>query len=138
MKFTPREIKGNVNISPTSPVKDFFELVIKILGFILGIYILLGFAVDYIAPRISTNTERKLGKIFAAKFERKERAHVELQLQQILDELIKKSQGLPLFTYKVYVEESKDVNALALPGGNLVVLSALLKEVDSKMSWRWF
>lgn len=132
MKFTPREIKNNVNISPTSPVKDFFELVIKILGFILVIYVLLGFAVDYIAPRISTNTELKLGKLFSARFERKERTHVELQLQQILDELIKKSQGLPPFTYKVYVEEAKDVNALALPGGNIVVLSALLKEVDSE------
>ena len=132
MKFTPREIKSNVNISPTSPVKDFFELVIKILGFILVVYVLLGFAVDYIAPRISTNTERKLGKLFSAKFERKERTHIELQLQQILDELIEKSQGLPPFSYKVYVEEAKDVNAFALPGGNIVVFSALLKEVDSK------
>ena len=132
MKFTPRGLKSNLNISPTSAVKDFFELVIKILGFILVIYVLLGFAVDYITPRISTNTERKLGKLFSAKFERKERTHAELQLQQILDELIEKSQGLPPFTYKVYVEEAKDVNALALPGGNIVVLSALLKEVDSK------
>jgi predicted Zn-dependent protease len=132
MKFTPREIKSNVNISPTSPVKDFFELVIKILGFILAIYVLLGFTVDHIAPRISTNTELKLGKLFSARFGKKERTPAELQLQQILDELVKKSQGLPPFNYKVYVEESKDINALALPGGNIVVLSALFKEVDSK------
>src|SRR3989338_11424152 len=118
MKFTPREIKSNVNISSVSPVKDFLELVIKIFGFVLVIYILLGFAVDYIAPRISTNTELRLGKLFSARFERKERTPVELQLQQIFDGLVKKSQGLPPFTYKVYVEESKDVNALALPGGN--------------------
>lgn len=132
MKFTPREIKSNVNISPTSPIKDFLELVIKILGFILVVYILLGFAVDYIAPRVSINTELRLGKLFSARYERKERTNVELQLQQILDELINKSQGLPPFTYKVYVEESKDVNAFALPGGNIVVLSVLLKEVESK------
>jgi predicted Zn-dependent protease len=132
MKFIPREIKTNVNISPTSPVKDFFELVIKILGFILVIYVGLGFAVDYIAPRISTNTELRLGKLFSARFEKKERTPAELQLQQILDELVKKSQGLPPFNYKVYLEESKDVEALALPGGNIVVLSALLKEVDSR------
>jgi predicted Zn-dependent protease len=132
MKFTPREIKSNVNISSTSPIKDFFELVIKILGLILAVYILLGFAVDYLAPHISINTEQRLGKLFSVRFERKERTPDELQLQQILDELIKKSQGLPPFTYKVYLEESKDVNALALPGGNIVVFSALLKEVESK------
>lgn len=132
MKFTPKEIKSNVNISPTSPIKDFFELVIKIVGVILAIYVLLGFAVDYIAPRISINTELRLGKLFSTRFEKKERKSVELQLQQILDELVKNSQGLPPFNYKVYVEESKDVNALALPGGNIIVLSPLLKEVESK------
>lgn len=132
MKFTPKEIKTNVNISPTSPVKDFFELVIKILGLILAMYILLGFAVDYIVPRISTDTELKLGKLFSSKLEKKKRTHVELQLQQILDKLIKRCKGLPPFTYKVYVTESKDANALALPGGNIVVLSALLKETESE------
>ncbi len=127
MKFTPREINNNVNISAVSPLKDFFELVTKILGLILAIYILLGFAVDYIAPHVSINAELKLSKLFSRGFEKKEPTPVQLELQQILDELIKNSQGLPPFTYRVYIEESKDINALALPGGNILVLSALLK-----------
>ena len=132
MKFTPSEIKGNINISPVSPVKDFFELVIKILGLLLVAYILLGFAVDYIAPRVSIHTERKLGKLLSAEFEKEARTPVESRLQQIVDELVKKSQSLPPFTYKVYVEESKKINAFALPGGSIVVFSALLKKADSK------
>jgi Zn-dependent protease with chaperone function len=96
------------------------------------IYLLLGFAVDYIAPHISINTELKLSKLFSGKFEKEERTPIELQLQQILDELVNKSRGLPPFTYKVYVEESRDINALALPGGNIIVFSALLKEVKSE------
>lgn len=132
MKFTPRAIKNNVNISPVPPAKHFFRLTIKILGLILAIYILLGFAVDYIAPHISTDTELKLSRLFIGKLEKAERTQIESQLQRILDELVKKSQGLPSFSYKVYVEDSKNVNAVALPGGNIVVFSSLLKEVKSE------
>lgn len=132
MKFTPREIKNNVNISPAPPVRDFCELAIKILGCILVIYILLGFAVDYVAPRVSTTTELRLGSFIAARLEKEEQAEGGAQLQRILDELVKHSRGLPPFPYKVYVKKSADVNAMALPGGNIVVLSALLKEVESE------
>lgn len=132
MRFTPRAIKNNVNVSATSPTKDFFGLVIRILGAILVIYILLGFAVDYIAPRISINTELKLSKLFSGQFKNTQLSPIELQLQKILDELVKQSRGLPPFNYKVHLEESKDINAIALPGGNILVFSALLKEIKSE------
>ena len=132
MKFTPRQIKGNVNISPVSPVKDFFELVLRILGLILAAYILLGLTVDYIAPRVSIKTERKLGRLFSAGLKKGEPSGLEARLQRILDELLEKSRELPPFTYKVYVEESKKINAFAFPGGNIVVFSALLKKADSE------
>ncbi len=132
MKFIPKEINNNVNISPTSPVKDFFELVIKILGLILAVYVLLGFVVDYIAPRISIKTEVDLGRLFSSRLERKKQVYTELQVQQILDELLKNSQNLPPFNYRVYVEESRDINALALPGGSIVVFSELLKQARSR------
>ena len=132
MKFTPREIKGNVNVSPVSPVKDFFELVIKILGLLLAAYILLGLAVDYIAPRVSISTEQKIGRLFSAGFEKRERSPIEARLQLILDELVKNSRELPPFNYKIYVEESKNINAFALPGGGIMVYSALLKKADSE------
>jgi len=132
MKFTPRAIKDNVNVSSSPPLKDFFKLTLKILGLILAVYILLGFAVDFIAPRISVNTELKLSKVFVRDLKKAERTQTELQLQRILEELVKKSQGLPAFSYKVFVEDSKNVNAIALPGGNIVVFSSLLKEVKSE------
>lgn len=132
MKFTPRELKGNVNISPVAPVKDFLELVIKIVGLLLAAYVLLGFAVDFIAPRVSANTELRLGRLFSASLEKGEPAECEAQLQRVLERLVKQSEGLPAFPYKVHVIESKNVNAIALPGGNIVVFSALLKGVGSE------
>jgi len=131
MKYTPKEIKGNVNVSSVSPVKDFFELLAKILGSLLLIYIILGFAVDYIAPRISVETEMKLGGLFSRKFEEKKKSNQEEYIQGILEKLVQHADSLPGFDYKVYIEESKDVNALALPAGNIVVFSALLEQIDS-------
>lgn len=131
-KYTPKEIKDNVNIRATSPVKEFFELVIKILGVLLAVYILLGLLVDYIAPRISIDMERKLGRLFSAEFKGRPYSNREEKLQLVLDDLTKHAESLPKFNYKVYVKDSQDLNALALPGGNIVVFSALLKEVGSQ------
>lgn len=131
MKYTPKEIEGNVNISKASPVKDFFELVAKILGVLLVVYILLALLVDIIAPRISIGTEKKLSRLFTSSLEKKARTKEDRRLQEILDSLVEHADTLPEFNYKIYVEESKDVNALALPGGNIVVFSALLKEAGS-------
>ena len=60
MKYTPRRLKTNVNVTPTSPLKDLVVLVGGLLAIGVGIYVLLGFAVDLIAPRISIDLEKKL------------------------------------------------------------------------------
>ena len=132
MKYTPKKINGNVNISTASPIKDFFKLAAKILGIILIIYIALGLAVDYMAPRISTDLEIKLGRIFSGEFERKARSKADEQIQAILDNLVKNASLPSGFIYTVRVKESKEINAIALPGGNIVIYSALLKEIKSK------
>ncbi|MDD5260025.1 MAG: M48 family metallopeptidase, partial [bacterium] len=40
--------------------------------------------------------------------------------------------ALPGFEYKVYVQENPQANAIALPAGNIVVFSGLIKEVKSE------
>ena len=60
MKYTPREQKTNVNVTPTSPLREFFVLTAGLLAIIVGVYFLLGFAVDLLVPRISPELERKL------------------------------------------------------------------------------
>lgn len=130
MKFTPKELKTNVNISSVSPIRDFFELLLKLLGLLLLLYILLGIAVGYIAPRVPIDMELKIGKLFSRQLEPKSKA--EEQIQPILDELVKNA-SLPKFNYSVrIVEDSKYINAGALPGGNIVISCALLKEIKSK------
>jgi hypothetical protein len=68
MKFVPKQIKDNVNISKVPAWKEFLKLSFEILGALLLIYILLGFALDYLAPRISPETELRISRIFASEF----------------------------------------------------------------------
>lgn len=60
MKFTPKEIKENVNISKISPIREFFVLSSGILGFLLVIYLVLGLALDILIDRMPLRLEEKL------------------------------------------------------------------------------
>jgi len=72
MKYTPRQPESNVNVTPTSPLREFFLLAAGLLGVVILIYIVLGLAVDLIVPRISTNLENKMGRLFIRSIEAKD------------------------------------------------------------------
>lgn len=132
MKFIPKEIPGNLNVSPTSPVKDFFELILKMLGIFLAVYILLGFAVDYIAPRIPEDTELKLGALFIKKYAHPSDIETEERVQSILNKILPHAQNLPAFLYQIHIIQTKEINAAAFPGGHIIVFSGLLQEMRSE------
>ena len=50
MKYTPREPKTNVNVSPTSPLREVFVLTGGLRIIVIVIYLLLGLAVDLLGP----------------------------------------------------------------------------------------
>ncbi len=145
MKYTAKELKGNVNVPRISPIREFFLLLGGILGVILFFYIALGFAVDLVVPKLSPEIEQDLGRLYSKIYENTEKTTAGIRLQQILDELVEK---LPLsnpgsgtrnesqlqagLQYKVHIVPNSQINAMALPGGNIVIFSALIKEVESE------
>lgn len=132
MRFIPKELKENVNISPRSLLKEFFLLLCATLGIVLIIYIGLGFAVDLVVPKLPPGIETKLGEIYSRAYEDKgDKTAAGIKLQKLLDTLIEElpSREPP---YKVHLVHDPMVNALALPGRNIVVFSALIKEVESE------
>lgn len=131
MKYVPKEIKGNVNVPAGSPLKEFGVTVLKLLSVLLAAYIILGLALDFITPRISVNLEQKIGNLLAGQLKNKKKSEGEDKLQKILDKLLVNA-SLPALNYKVYINEAKESNALAWPGGNIIVLSPLLREVKSE------
>ncbi|MCM8787844.1 MAG: M48 family metallopeptidase, partial [Candidatus Omnitrophica bacterium] len=88
---------------------------------------------DYIASNISTDTEKKiLGKLFLRSFNKTRFTKEEEKLQEILDKLKSNADLLPEFDYKVHIVENEKENAIAFPGGHIVVFSSLLKEIESE------
>ncbi len=132
MKYTPKELNDNVNVSKTSPLKEFFILLSGALGLLMLTYIALGFAVDFIIPRLPDGTEQRLSALFTNKFTEEEPTPIEQQLQKLLDSLVAVSPQETTTAYQVHVVFSKQANALALPGGHIIVLSGLLKEINSE------
>jgi len=132
MKYTPRQPDTNVNVTPTSPLKDFFVLSGGLLAITVAIYFLLGFAVDLIIPHISPETEKKMSAIFGNLAE-KETAFPEKhrKLQALLDTIQRNCAKLP-YDFKIHIKEAKTVNALAMPGGHIIVFTGLLDKVASE------
>jgi predicted Zn-dependent protease len=129
---TGLEPNGNVNVTPGHPLKDVLRMLAIILGVLVLIYILLGFAVDLVAPHISPEMEKSLGRLFQSQFIAQKMPQKSKQLQTLLNNF------LPALTpddrrleYQVNVIRDDTVNAVALPGGMVVVFSGLLDKMDS-------
>lgn len=131
MKYTPKELQSNVNVSHTSPLKEFFLLLAGALGILIVLYVVLGFAVDLVVPRLPPGIEQHLGNLYAAAFANQEQTPAEKHLQVLLDDLVNTS-SLQTRTYYVHLVPSSQANAFALPGGHIVILSELIEELDSE------
>jgi predicted Zn-dependent protease len=137
VKYNPRELKGNVNVSSASPVREFLLLLVGIIGICLLVYTVLGFAVDIIVSRIPVTVEDKLADLFSSMYETGEKSEAAERLQHMLDSLVYHvpQEGMPAGSalgFKVHLVPHSHVNAMAFPGRHIVVFTALLKETSSE------
>ena len=132
MKYTPRQPASNVNVTPTSPLREFFLLIAGLLGVVVLIYIVLGLAVDLIVPRISTDLENKMGRLFIRSIEAKDTdSERGSYVRSLMEDLQERCAQLP-YLFKVHIRQSPTVNAAALPGGHIIVYTGLLDKVASE------
>lgn len=132
MNYTPREITENVNVSKTSPLREFFVLSFGIIGTLIAIYIVLGLAVNLVVPHVSPQLEDRLSIPFTSQYDGEDKASpVGVRLQQVLDALVSHGDFSDR-EYRVHLVPSPMVNAMALPGGNIVVFSGLVNRVQSE------
>jgi predicted Zn-dependent protease len=131
MKFTPKELEENVNVSKSSSIKDFFVLLFGTLAILIAIYIILGMLVGTVVTKLPEGLESKIGKVFTADLEKSERTDDELALQKLLDEMLVYYPHENV-EYKVHIKPASVTNAYVLPGGHIAVLSPLLREVESE------
>ncbi len=131
MRYTPKKLKGNVNISDKSPLKEFFKLLFGLLLIIIITYILLGVAVDILASRLPDSLENNLALLYESMYanntvENEGSEKIKILLGELVQTLGSEK------SYTLSVVKGPSVNAFALPGNHILVYSKLIKEVDSE------
>ena len=131
MKFTPKYSDENVNVSKTHPLAELAWLVGGMLLLALVFYLVLGVTADLAVAKIPIKAEVWLGEYFVDSFEANEDEALRRRLQPLLDNLPADS-PLHNYTFTVQLVKSKEINALALPGGHIVVFSGLVEQAESE------
>ena len=133
MKYTPKiiEEQDNVNVSHSSPLGELLLLLGGLIGIVILAYIALGVAVDVVVKRLPSGLEQHLGVFVAASLPQHPATEADAYLQEIVNGFVPMT-PLNGGTYRVIIIPSAEANAMALPGGYILVLSGLLKEVDSE------
>jgi len=131
VKFTPKYIDENVNVSKTHPLAELAWLVGGMLLLALVFYLVLGVTADLAVAKIPIKAEVWLGEYFVDSFEANEDEALRRRLQPLLDNLPADS-PLHNYTFTVQLVKSKEINALALPGGHILVFSGLVEQAESE------
>jgi len=132
MKYTPRQPESNVNVTPTSPLREFFVLTAALLGIVVGIYFLLGLTVDLVLPHISMGLEKKMAALFIGSLMGKGTdSEREQAVQSLITTMRERCARMP-YEFKIHVRTAAPVNAMAMPGGHIIVYTGLLDKVTSE------
>lgn len=130
MQYIPKEIEGNVNVSKSHPLKEFSALLLGLVISIVTLYIILGFIVDIIIPLIPPKFEYKIAEYFTKKIDQKESVSLPA-IQEIFNNLISEFPDTS-FNFTLHIVENKIVNAVALPGGHILLFKGLIDEIESE------
>ncbi len=131
MNYQPSLPEHNDNVSHQRPVREFFVLIAGVLAFVLIGYWALGLFVDVAVDYLSSEQEAKLfSKVdINWDFGKESMPEEQAKLQSLVDSLAP-CLALP-YPITVSLVKSEVVNAMAVPGGKMVVFSGLLDSVSS-------
>jgi Zn-dependent protease with chaperone function len=125
-RYTPKPTDGNVNVPRTNPLREFAVLLGGLLGILLAIYVAAGLAVGFVVEHMPAGAEKAMASAFALKYGSARQTPTERYLQGIVNGLDGEGR------YTVHVVNSPEVNAMAVPGGTIIVLSGLVKQARSE------
>ena len=113
-------------MSPESAHRNVFLFIVSSALVILLLYFTIGLLADLLVIKMPESMERKLGKIFVSKYER---AAEESRIIDIYKKI--KHSNAALGDYSIYIKHSDTVNAMALPGNNIVFFSEIFDVAES-------
>lgn len=131
MRFTPRALTGNVNVSSGHPLTEFAWLLGGLLTLLIAIYLAFWLISELFAPRVPVAVEVWAGQHLLGQLGQESNPALQQRLDGLLAVLPAES-PLHRYDFSVCVVNNEEINALALPGGLIVVFSGLLKEIRSE------
>lgn len=133
MRFVPKKVDDSVNVSSEHPLVEASTLVVGLALIFVVIAAALILMVDLVLMFVSPEREAQLFSDwmpdgFVAVNEDDERI---VELQALVTRLARHWDDAP-YEFRAEIMDDEDLNALALPGGRIVVTSGLLEEVESE------
>ena len=135
MEFKPRAPREGINVSKTHPLKEAATLIVGFVLVLVTVIVLATWSVDLAVRFIPPETEAEL--FDASTFEplltealdsADERRD---DVQRVLDKMVAHWPD-SAYEFKVAILPDDDANAAALPGGYILVTSALLDDIESE------
>lgn len=135
MKYTPREIVDEVNITPVHPLVNFGYLIGTVVAAGVALYVGLGVAGAQIAARMGPKTETQIGDvIFDNLFS--EATLIEEGPQFEYVETLAKSLGTEALENRpelqLHILDEPTPNAMVIPGGHVFVTTGLLSDIETE------
>jgi len=131
MKFTPKQLDGNVNVSSTHPLIELLWLLGGLTLLVGLFFFIIGTTADWAVSKTPVKIETWIGDIALDEFPAEENHPLEQRLQRLLDSLPPDSL-LHKYKFRVFLVDTEEINAVALRGGNILVYSGLLKILTSE------
>ncbi|MEC9375751.1 MAG: M48 family metallopeptidase [Pseudomonadota bacterium] len=126
--------KKNHNVSHANPIKEFLTLFSALVLLILLAYWSLGFFIDFAIENISTETELEIIEISGVSRELINQNPGFNDLAKRLNDLLSDLNQCAGINYstELFIDSSASINALALPGGKIIVMQGLLNNIQSE------
>ncbi len=135
MKYTPKAPDESINRSHEHPLREVLRLGVAVLIIVTALYFATGFAVDQIVDRLDPDTGIELRpqmiETMQAQFGETLDTDAATYTRELFNQLIEQS-GRSAQRYHLMILDDDMVNAMALPGGVIVVLRGLLDDVESE------
>lgn len=138
MKFTPKHIEQNVNVSQSNALVEFGWLLGGIVLLVGIVYGALLFSVETVVTYMPDSWESSISRVFDTQVGRFMN-HEQMRLnsaktafaQEVLDGVVASS-SLAGRDFRVYVLEEDTVNAIAIPGNKILIYSGLFDRIKTK------
>ena len=133
MRFVPKQPKEGINVSDTHPLVEAGALVVGLSALFLAIAVSLIFLVEIALYFVSTEDEVALfGNWLPDDLVTVAPDDERLQQTQLLVDRLAAHWPDSPYDFRVEIDDSEVANAMALPGGLIIVTKGLLDQVDSE------